>query len=239
MVRAPRRKPFDQQFFGAGIVGHPLLRKHAEFDIDRPGIVARQLLDRLKSDQSDAGVQFDMGPHPHRAMRNATLQRLSASRIDVLDGEAALGRRGFANGLGDRALLETATIKDAGLVEMNMRFDQAGNDEAAFRLQFGAIGRQRRRNGCDPLALDGNIDIDEFAIAQDARVPDNQIHQFITFTKQNPDKRRRAWRHAVPPGFLAPPHGRRRARSRGQQSPAHNLPSGPRSARSCLHLAAV
>jgi len=117
-----------------------------------------------------------VGPHPHRSLRNAALQRLPSPRIGILDGEAALGRGGFANGFGDGAFLDPATVENAGLVEMNMRLDQTGNYETAFRLQFRPIGGKRRRYGRDRLALDGNIDIDEFAIAQDARIPDNQIH---------------------------------------------------------------
>ena len=58
----------DQQFLGAGIVGEPFLRKHAELEIDRPGIVARELADRFETDHADAGIEFDMGAHAHRAM---------------------------------------------------------------------------------------------------------------------------------------------------------------------------
>jgi len=49
----------------------------------------------------------------------------AAPRIDVFDGEAALGGGGFPNGFGDRALLDAAAVEDAGLVEVNMRLDHA------------------------------------------------------------------------------------------------------------------
>ena len=38
---------FDQKLFRTGIVGHPFLRKHADLDVDAPGIVAGELFDRL------------------------------------------------------------------------------------------------------------------------------------------------------------------------------------------------
>src|SRR3979411_2125367 len=44
----------DQKLLGAGIVGEPFLREDADREIDRPGVVALERLDRLKAAQSDA-----------------------------------------------------------------------------------------------------------------------------------------------------------------------------------------
>ncbi len=96
----------DQQFLGAGIVGEPLLRKDAKLDIHGPGVVARELFDRVKADHADAGIEFDMGAHMHGALRDAALQRPLAARVNVLDGEIALGGRGFPHGFGDGAFLD-------------------------------------------------------------------------------------------------------------------------------------
>ncbi len=55
----------------------------------RPGVIARQLLDRVEPDHADARIKLDMGAHMHGAVADAALQRLLAARVDVLDGEVA------------------------------------------------------------------------------------------------------------------------------------------------------
>ena len=120
----------DQELFGAGIVGEPFLREHTQLDVHRPGMVAREPLDRFEPDHADAGIEFDVGAHAHRALRDATLQRALAAVVNVLDRKIALGGRGFPNRFRDGAFLDPATVEDAGLVEMDVRLDHAGNDEA-------------------------------------------------------------------------------------------------------------
>src|SRR5262245_28862478 len=39
---SPRLACSDKQLFGSGIVGHAFLREHADFEFDRPAIVALQ-----------------------------------------------------------------------------------------------------------------------------------------------------------------------------------------------------
>ncbi len=101
------------------------MREHAQFHIHRPGIVARELFDRFEPDHADTRIEFDMGAHAHRALRDAALESSLAPRVNVLDGKIALGGRGFAHGFGDGAFLDAATVEDAGLVQMNVGFDQA------------------------------------------------------------------------------------------------------------------
>ncbi len=168
---------FDQQFLGAGIVGEALLRKHAEFDIDRPGIVPRQLADGVEADHADPGIELDMGAHAHRAVRAAALQRPPRPRIDIFDGEIALDGRGFPDGFRDGALLDAAAVEDAGLVEMDVRFDQARHDKTARGIRLPYVGRQSRRDGGDRTAVDADVDDAKLAILQDAGVPNDQIHQ--------------------------------------------------------------
>src|SRR5271167_4904981 len=68
-TRAPTQTR-DQQFLGAGIIGKPLLRENAQFDIHGPGVVARELLDRFETDHSDARIDLDMRAHVHGALRD-------------------------------------------------------------------------------------------------------------------------------------------------------------------------
>src|SRR5579883_1304387 len=122
-----------------------------------------------------------MGAHPHRTVRYAALQRLLSSCIDIFRRESPLGRGGFANRFGNSALLDTAAIHDTGLVEMNVRLDQAGNHQAPLCLQFGPLGRKRGRDRGDLPRVDRDIELGEIAIAQNACVADNEIHHLPTF----------------------------------------------------------
>src|SRR5437868_6713025 len=49
----------DQQIFAAGIVGQAFLREDAERQVNRPGVVALERLDRLEAAQADARINFD------------------------------------------------------------------------------------------------------------------------------------------------------------------------------------
>ena len=168
----------DQQLVGAGIVDQPLLRKHAEFDIDAPGVVTRQLLDRVEADHADTRIELDMGAHMHGTVADAALERLFASRENILDGELLFGRRGDPHRLGDRALLDMAAIHDAGLVEMDMGLDHAGHHEAAPGVELRRVGAETGGQCCDPGALNADINDGKRALMQDAGVTNDQIHYF-------------------------------------------------------------
>ena len=150
----------DQKFLGAGIVGQAFLRKHAERQIDRPGIVALQRLDRLEAAQADARIDFDMGAHPRGAVHDGALDHLCAARIDVLDREIALHRRDRANGLADAAMVVPAAAEQAGLVEMDMGVDEAGQGEPAADIDLGRLAGKPRLDRGDPAAGYADIDRD-------------------------------------------------------------------------------
>ena len=104
---------FDQKLEGAGIVVETFLRKHADFDVDGPGIVALQLADGAKTLQADARIDFDMGAHPRRALHDRLLQRAPRPRVDVILGESELcGGDGFDR-FPERAGPARAAIRDA------------------------------------------------------------------------------------------------------------------------------
>jgi len=80
----------------------------------------------------------------HRALRDAAFQSALASRLYIFDRKVAFGGRGFPNGFGDRALFDAAAVEDAGLVEMDMRLDHAGDHQTACCFQFRRIGLESR-----------------------------------------------------------------------------------------------
>ena len=68
-----------QQRIGARIVGQAFLRKHADFQIDGPCVIALQSRYRLERTQFDSAVELDMRAHPRGAEFNAALQRLGGA----------------------------------------------------------------------------------------------------------------------------------------------------------------
>ena len=134
----------DQQLLGAGIIEQTFLRKHADFDVDRPGVVAPEPPHGLKSVEADARIDLDMRAHARGALQDRFFQRAAGAQIDVVLAEGALGRRHLGNRLRKRSVLRFAAIEDAGLVEMDMRLDKTGDDEPAGDVLRGASALDAR-----------------------------------------------------------------------------------------------
>ena len=118
----------DEKLLGARIVEQPFLRKNADFDVDRPGVVLLEPSDGAESFESYARVDLDMRAHAHGALQDRPFQRAAGPLINVIFAEAALGGGHLGNRFRKRSLLRLAAIEDAGLVEVNMRFDEAGDN---------------------------------------------------------------------------------------------------------------
>ena len=148
----------DQEFFRAGIVGQAFLRKHADREIERPGIVALQRLDRLEAAQAYARIDFHMGAHAGGAMHDGALDHFCAARVDVLDREFALHRRDRGNGLSHAAVVMPAAAEQAGFIQMDVGIDEAGQGQFAADLDLGRLASEPWRDGGDPPAAHADID---------------------------------------------------------------------------------
>src|SRR5258707_2678273 len=81
---------------------------------------------------------------------------------------------------GDCAFFDAAAIEDAGLVEMDMRLDHAGDHQTALCFQFRRIGLEGRCDGRNSCALNTDIDGTKLSLLQNAGVTNNQVDQFTT-----------------------------------------------------------
>ena len=151
-------KGCDQQFLGAGIVGQAFLREGADDEVQRPGIIALQRLDRLETAQADARIDFDMRAHPRGAVDHRALDHPLAALVDVLDGEFALHRGDRLDGLAEAAMAMAATAEQAGLVEMDVGVDKARQHQPAGDIDLRRLADKFWRNRGDPAG--GNPDID-------------------------------------------------------------------------------
>ena len=87
---------FHHQLIGAGIVEQSLLRKHANLQIDRPGIFLDQRQDAFEAAQADARIDLQMRAHMSGALQDRLFQRAGGARVHVLGREGSLGLGGLA-----------------------------------------------------------------------------------------------------------------------------------------------
>ena len=164
----------DEKLLAARIVEQSFLRKNADFDVDRPGVFLLQPPDGAEPFEPYARVDLDMRAHAHGALQDRPFQRAAGPLINVVFAEGALGRGHLGNRFRKRSLLRLAAVEDAGLVEVNMRFDKAGDD------QFAADVFRRRIRGDvaadidDTPAADRDIDGRRLSAA-DACVAQDQV----------------------------------------------------------------
>src|SRR5262249_6009161 len=127
----------------------------------------------LEAAQPDAGVDLEMGTHMGGAVENAALERALGARVDILRRERRLQPRDLADGGVEIAVVGVAAIEDAGLVEMQMRLDEAGRHQPAADVELLRLGRQGRLDGGDLAARDA--DVGQAAVAE-ACLTQDEIH---------------------------------------------------------------
>ena len=89
----------------------------------------------MQPGQSDLGINLHMRAHVRGALNNCLLQHLRAALIHVVFAEGGLGLPGLLDRFSERALLQMAAAHDAGLVQMDVGFQQAGQHQTAFEIE--------------------------------------------------------------------------------------------------------
>ena len=126
-------QPLDQGGIGRRRRRQSLLREDAEFEIDRPGVVFRQLLQRLDALDAHWCIDLDVGADACRPVLEAAFQRRLSALIDVLDRKACLDGLHPAHVVGlAAARLRLTAIDDARLVQVDVGLDEPGAAQAAL-----------------------------------------------------------------------------------------------------------
>ena len=154
---------------GLRCVGPAFLREDAQLQVDAPRVVGRELLQGFEPAQPDVGVDLDVGTHVGDAVEDAPLQGFGGPRIDVLHREPRLDCGHALHVVAGPARGRRAPVDDAGLVEVDVRLDQTGRDEASIKVEAVGAGRDLRRDGDDPPA--GNPDVHRRRIHLGSRDP--------------------------------------------------------------------
>ena len=162
----------DQQFLGAGIVGQAFLREYANFEVERPGVIALEGAYGVKALEPHARVGLDMGAHAGRALDDGFLQGALRARMNVGLGEGALGRGHRFDRFLERPALAIAALENAGLVEMDVGLDKAGDHQPAVELFLRRVGVDTGGDLDDAARADADVDQRRIASGQPALTQD-------------------------------------------------------------------
>ncbi len=99
-----------------------------------------------------------MGAHARRAVHDGAFEHLCAARVDVLDREILLHPGHGADRVRDAAVIVPAAAEQAGLVEMDVGVDEAGQGEAPADIDLDGLAGELRLDRGDPAALHADID---------------------------------------------------------------------------------
>ena len=116
----------DQVLVGAGHARPALLQKYARLDIDCPGVILSQLLNRLEPEQPHIRVDLDLGPHMSDAVQKTLLEGRLGPRVNIFRRESMLDRGGTLYMIAHHTVgLDRHAIDDHRLVEVKMALNEA------------------------------------------------------------------------------------------------------------------
>ena len=125
----------DEGGIGGGRRRQTFLREDADFEIDRPGIVLGQHLQRLDALYADGCIDLGVGAYARRSVLDAAFERRLSARIDVFDRERRFDRLHPTHVVWLAATrLRSAAVDDARLVQMDVGLDQTCAAESAFGI---------------------------------------------------------------------------------------------------------
>lgn len=89
----------------------------------------------METDQADLWIQLHMSAHVRGALHDGLVQHLRAALIHIVFGKLGFGRSGLGHRFRQRAFLKMASLHDAGFVQVNVGFDQAGHHELPTQIE--------------------------------------------------------------------------------------------------------
>ena len=170
----------DQVGVALGHTGPAFLQENAELEIDAPGVILRELLERIDALQPDIGIDLHMGAHGGAAMGDRSLKRRARAPVHILDREPRLHRRDPLHVIHAAIGRGFGSVEDARLVEMDVGLDQAAGDEAGFDIEALAAVGEARLDGRDPTIGDPDVPQRRIRIvSNDPRIAQYQIKTHV------------------------------------------------------------
>ena len=148
-------------------------------DLDTMTRSVSQMLDMASADalliDNGARVDLNEAPEARRAVEDRHFSDLCSTAIDIFFSEASLGFRRQDDCLFERALAQGAAVEDQGLVEVDVGFDEAAEDEASPGVVDRRVSLDARGDRGD--ASIGYAERHRFRRAGQPRIGDDQIER--------------------------------------------------------------
>ncbi len=107
-----------------------LLEKDTRLDIDRPGVIPAQLLNRLKAEEPDIGVHLDLGSHMGDPVQQTLLEGRLSTRVNIVRRKGVFDRCRTLHMVADHAVgLHRHAVDGHRLVEVEMAFNEPGRHQ--------------------------------------------------------------------------------------------------------------
>lgn len=153
-----RRQCRDQQLLGAGRPQDPLLRERHDLEVHHARVLRAESEQDLDAEQPGDRVHVRMGADHRRAVEDRRLQDAPRTSQYVLVRERALQFAGDRDRSGEGAVGVASYAVQKGLVEMQMGFDEAGQDDPARAVDHlvGVLARGVP-DGSHPAAVDHHV----------------------------------------------------------------------------------
>jgi hypothetical protein len=111
---------------------------------------------RLHPGEPDDRIDLDVAAHRRRPRAHGQIEHPARAVADVVSGEHALGLAGEPNGIPEASRRRHQPVVEKGLVEMDVRLDEARRDQAAAQLDRLA-GAVLDADADDALAGDRDV----------------------------------------------------------------------------------
>jgi len=97
--------------------------------------------------------------------------------VDILGRKCGLGLRGRADRFGEIAAAGEASVKDAGFVQVQMRFDKSRGHQTASEIDRFALGLQRGRDSRNLPRRDPDVAV---LAATESSVLEDEVHDSLS-----------------------------------------------------------
>jgi len=131
---------FDQRRIGVRGGGEPFLRKDADIEVDSPGVLLCEHLERFHTLDTNWGVDLGVRANARRALLDAVLERLLRTRINIFHREGRLHRLNAPHMIRRTPTrFRRTAVDDARLIEMDVGLDQSAAAEASLGIVGGRL----------------------------------------------------------------------------------------------------
>ena len=126
--------------------------------------------------QPDDGIDLQVSAHVGSALEDALLQSLFGALAHVPGLKQLFCLRHLSDGFVQRSLLGPAAVQQAGFVQVDVGFDEAGRNQAPADIDLLSVRGEAWLDGGDAAPLDADVHRRPVLLARDSPVSQDEIH---------------------------------------------------------------